>query len=66
MQLMSVRKQTLTNLRVRHNSSLSIDAVEQVLDMFRQCFIANVDAKAIVYDLEHTHTHIHRERSHST
>ena len=36
-----------------HNSSLFIDTVEQVLDMFRQRFIADVDAKAIVYDLEH-------------
>ena len=34
------------------NPSLSIDTVEQVLDMFRQRFIADVDANAIVYDLE--------------
>ena len=35
-----------------HNSSLSIETVEQVLYTFRQRFIADVDANAVVYDLE--------------
>ena len=35
-----------------HRLPFSIDTVEQVLDMFRQRFIADVDANAIVYDLE--------------
>ena len=37
---------------MQHDPSLSIYAVEQVLDMFRQRFFAAVDADAIVYELE--------------
>ena len=36
-----------------HRLPCSIDTVEQVLDTFRQRFIADVDADAIVYELAH-------------
>ena len=36
-----------------HNSSQSTYAAEQVLDEFRQRFIADVDADAIIFELEH-------------
>ena len=36
-----------------HNSSLSTYAAEQVLDDFRQRFITDVDADAIIYELKH-------------
>ena len=36
-----------------HTLPSSIDTVEQVLDVFRQRFIADIDADAIVYELAH-------------
>ena len=36
-----------------HNSSLSTYAAEQVLDDFRQRFITDVDADAIIFDLKY-------------